>query len=404
MTLSGTECPCKSEKKIIGLYLSVQPSAGGMFQYAQCILRALSDIRSGGVFEVVVAYSDERWINIIDLFQLPAVRLRHLVAGTFVARVFMALFLLPNFARTLSGVLNPVVLELRRIKCNIWVFPAQDELTWQVEGPVIATIHDLMHRYERSFPESGSWWRYLLREHRFRNLANQSAAVLVDSNLGKCHVIDSYAAQVERVHSLPYIAPNYITSSVERPDFDLFYDLPEKFFFYPAQFWRHKNHWRLVNAIAAAKHTCPDMAIVFAGGLKHEYYNIKFNITNIGLEDSVRFVGYVPDDDIGGFYKRARGLVMPTFFGPTNIPPLEAMALGCPVLVSRIYAMMQQCGDAALYFDPNSISEMRDQMIRLWTDDLLHCTLAARGLIRTEAWGRVQFGSRLSEIIRDVLA
>lgn len=395
----------KSDKvgaKRVGLYLGVQPSAGGMFQYAQCLLQSLVNISQAGALEVVIAYGDPRWKPIIDPLHLPSVRLRHWAAGTFLARVLMSLLVPTGLARLLSRWVNPLVYELRELQCDIFIFPAQDELTWQVDEPVIGTIHDLMHRYERTFPEAGNWWRYYLREHRFRNIARQSAAILVDSELGKRHVMESYAARSERVHALPYIAPGHIHGDSERPDFDSLYQLPTKFYFYPAQFWRHKNHLRLINALLEARKTCGDMALVLAGGFRHEYALVHEQVLKVGLSDAVRFVGYVPDADVAGFYRRARGLVMPTFFGPTNIPPLEAMAMGCPVLSSGTYAMPEQCGDAALYFDPNSVEEIRDQMIRLWSDDRLYEQLSACGLKRTQVWGQLQFGQRLGDVLSDV--
>lgn len=374
-----------------------------MFQYAQCILGALSAIQAREKLEVVVAFGDQKWVPIIEQFHLPSVQLRHWTTGNLIARTLMSLFIPANCALLISRRMNPVVIQLARLRCDLWIFPAQDELTWQVGGQVVGTIHDLMHRYERHFPEAGNWWRYGVREHRFRNIARQSTAVLVDSQTGKQHVLDSYASCSDKTHALPYVAPDYIWGGRVRPDFDSYYQLPAKFYFYPAQFWQHKNHRRLIDALAEARRVCSDMALVLSGGFKHEYESVRQQVSEAGLTDAVRFVGYVPDSDMAGFYSRARGLVMPTFFGPTNIPPLEAMAIGCPVLISETYAMPEQCGDAALYFNPNSVAEIRDRMIKLWTDDRLYEQLIAHGRMRTEAWGQPQFEQRLGKILTGVL-
>ena len=96
----------------------------------------------------------------------------------------------------------------------------------------------------------------------------------------------------------------------------------------------------------------------------------------LGLAENVHFLGYVPEAHMPGLYRRARALVMPTFFGPTNIPPWEAIALGCPVAVSDIDGMRDQMGDAALFFDPTSVPEMAQVMERLWRDDALCRELA----------------------------
>ena len=113
----------------------------------------------------------------------------------------------------------------------------------------------------------------------------------------------------------------------------------------------------------------------------------------------IQFLGYVPDSDMPGLYKRARALVMPTFFGPTNIPPLEAFAAGAPAATSDIYAVRDQLGDAALWFDPRSTDQIRDTLVQLWTDDALCADLVARGQKHAENRGRPQFNARLAEIV-----
>jgi glycosyltransferase involved in cell wall biosynthesis len=95
---------------------------------------------------------------------------------------------------------------------------------------------------------------------------------------------------------------------------------------------------------------------------------------------------------------------MPTFFGPTNIPPLEAMALGCPVAVSDIYAMPEQLNGAGLLFDPTSVEQIAAALHRLWTDDELCMDLARKGVERTKQWAQPQFTEHLRQIVVDVSA
>jgi glycosyltransferase involved in cell wall biosynthesis len=94
---------------------------------------------------------------------------------------------------------------------------------------------------------------------------------------------------------------------------------------------------------------------------------------------------------------------MPTFYGPTNIPPLEAMALGCPVAASKIYGMPEQLGDAALFFDPRSIEGIAQAMKVLWQDDNLCAELSQKGTARSLRWNQSHFNQRLHEIIQKVL-
>jgi glycosyltransferase involved in cell wall biosynthesis len=384
-------------KRKIGLYLGVSPSAGGMFQYAQCMVDALIDMRSDSL-EIVVVYGDSAWMDVLShksVFGIPLKNWRH---GENLAKLFMVFPI--GLGRKLATLFNPLVSEILSLECDLWIFPAQDVFAWQINTPVLSTIHDLMHRYERRFAEAGSWWRYILREHRFKKLANVSLGLLVDSEIGKEHVIESYGVPSERIFSLPYIAPSYLNIREVSPDFDGKYSLPKKFYFYPAQFWPHKNHQLLLDALVSSRKLCPDMHLVLSGGFGHDFHIVKAYAYTLGVEDAVHFVGYIPDADLSGFYMRARGLVMPTFFGPTNIPPLEAMSTGCPILISRVYGMPEQCGDAALYFSPNSPGEMSDLMVRLWNDDVLYSRLVEAGKLKNACWGQTQFNECFAEILK----
>src|SRR4029453_16568851 len=86
-----------------------------------------------------------------------------------------------------------------------------------------------------------------------------------------------------------------------------------------------------------------------------------------GVANQIRLLGYVPNEDMSPLYAQAVALIIPTFFGPTIIPVLEAWAFGCPVLTSDIRGIREQVGDAALLVDPRSIESIADGIYRLWT-------------------------------------
>jgi len=386
----------------IGLYLGVAPNAGGMFQYAQSMVEALSHL-DPKLWQVVIAHGDTDWVPILARFELTGHVLRYVRLGQRIADAAMSLRLSAPLTRALSKLINPLVRELLALDCGTWIFPAQESLTYQVPGiQAIGTIHDLMHRYEPHFPEVSARFRYGIREHRFGNIACHSAAVLVDSEVGREHVVESYRVPRERIWPLYYVAPSYLHDTTPRADFDAHYQLPARFVFYPAQFWPHKNHLRLLEAISIVANTHPDIALVLSGGKRHAIEQVRAHAKKLRIEDKVFFVGYVPDADLAGFYKRARALVMPTFFGPTNIPPLEALSLGCPAIVSGIYGMPEQCGDAALYFDPKCPKEIADQIARVWIDDALVASMTCRGIERSRKQGQAQFNHRILHVLESV--
>lgn len=369
----------KSKIKRVGIYLGVSPSDGGMFQYAQSLLEAAISA-SDSRMDVVVVYANIGWVPTLENLGTEGQQLRNFRSGVKISNILMAMRLPCFLTRIISILLNPLVRELKSYKCDVWVFPAQDSLSWQVFGvKVIGTIHDLMHRYESRFPEVGSFLRYGIREHRFSNIAKYSDVILVDSNIGKKQVVESYHIKPDKVYPLPYIAPSYLSDQKERFDFLAKYKLPLKYLFYPAQFWPHKNHCKLIDALKILSVTYPDISLVLSGGFSNAYENVYNYASSKGVLDRIIFLGYVPQEDLSGIYRRARALVYPTFFGPTNIPPLEAFSLGCPVVVSNIYAMPEQYSDAAIYFDPMDEENMANAIGRVWSSDELVLQMIKKG-------------------------
>ncbi|MDL2216563.1 glycosyltransferase family 4 protein, partial [Desulfovibrio sp. OttesenSCG-928-M14] len=203
------------------------------------------------------------------------------------------------------------------------------------------------------------------------------------------------------IEVVPYAAPEgLLTCTPQRPQALL----PAGFFFYPAQFWQHKNHLRLLEALGRVKAHHPDIHCVFSGSTSHQgYAPFMEAIQTLRLAQNVTVLGYVSTAEIAWLYRHARGLIMPTLFGPTNIPPLEAMALACPVAVSDIYAMREQCGDAALYFNPHDTGDMALAISRLWTDAQTRSRLVEKGLAHHNAWNYGHMKSALTATLREQL-
>ena len=261
---------------------------------------------------------------------------------------------------------------------------------------VIAPVHDLMHRYEGRFPEVSS--RYDQRELLSASKAKYAWCVLTDSIVGKQQFTESYSNDMgkQRPHivSLPFVVPKHIVQCEEEP-----VDVPDKYIFYPAQFWKHKNHLNLIKAVGLLAGEIPDIHLVLAGAEKNALREARRCISDNGLGSHVTIKGFVSNGNITYLYHHAMGMVMPSYFGPTNIPPLEAMALGCPVAVSDKYAMPEQVGDAGLLFNPDSPEEIAECIRKLWCDNMLRQNLIKKGYIRIGRWTQKEFGERLKMVL-----
>lgn len=378
------------------------PNGGGTFQYTQAVLDAVVALPPNR-FSVVVVYTSNLWQEYLIHNDIQKLLVPKRVLGDALGSIWKMLGLPLGTWRSINPFFHTIAKYLIRQQCDLWIFPSQDGRGYEFPVPALISIHDLMHRYERRFPEVGSAREYRNREKHYRNVCKWSLGVLVDSEVGRQQVMESYGLQKNRIHPLPYIAPPHVLNGGPSFDFDQRYLLPEKFLFYPAQMWAHKNHVRLIEAVAQLKDSIADLKVVFSGSQKGAFDTILKHVEGLGLQDDIVFLGHVPDEDMTELYRRARALVMPTFFGPTNIPPLEAFVVGCPVAISNRYGMPEQTGDAALLFDPESVDELACCIRRLWTDDFLCQELIARGHARAVSWGPRQFAERLECIIEEVM-
>ena len=159
------------------------------------------------------------------------------------------------------------------------------------------------------------------------------------------------------------------------------YRLPEEYLFYPAQFWPHKNHVGLLLAVNLLREKYNlILPVVFVGYDKGNLQYVRQVADEYDLSKQVHFLGFIPQEDLGGLYHNAFALTYVTFFGPTNLPPLEAFALGCPVIASNVPGAQEQLGDAALLVDPGNEEQIAQAVKTLHGDPTLRETLVQRGL------------------------
>jgi glycosyltransferase involved in cell wall biosynthesis len=388
----------------IAVYLGCRKETGGTFQYARTLLHALARACPPDLRIVALSPAGTEWREIAEQFdvqgrRVPALSLADRVAGKALRTLGGA-----NPPRRLLSLATPLGRTLDALGAKVCLYTEYEHYSFELATPSLIPIHDLMHRYESRFSENRA---YADPDGFFIKICNGAAGILVDSDVGRDQLVESYGPFPAAVHVLPYIPADYVyDESLLEPDPGvdaLLESLPERFLFYPAQFWEHKNHVRLIDAVLAAAKRCPDIHLVLAGSPKNFYHAVVAHIEATGAAGRVSMLGYVSDAAKLALFRRARALVMPTFFGPTNIPPLEAFQLGCAVAASRIYAMPEQLGDAALFFDPASTDEMQDAIECLWTDDALCAELVHRGRERAAAWGPEQFSARLWEIVEATL-
>jgi glycosyltransferase involved in cell wall biosynthesis len=165
----------------------------------------------------------------------------------------------------------------------------------------------------------------------------------------------------------------------------------EPFILYPAHRWPHKNHGRLLEAFARVRRRRPELRLVLTGA------GHPGAPPPAGVEDR----GHVPIGELARLYQTAAALVYPSLYEGFGQPPLEAMASGCPVAVARTAALPEVCGDAADYFDPMSVDDMAEAIVRVLDRP---AALVDRGLERARQYTWDACARAHEAIYRDVLS
>lgn len=269
-----------------------------------------------------------------------------------------------------------------------------------VEVPYFMTIWDLQHRLQPWFPEvNTTGWTWDQREQFYQYTLPRAAFVITGTQAGKKEVIDFYRIPPERVKVLPMPTPDFVLQHGE-PVASGGAPLNPPFLFYPAQFWPHKNHIAILLALKIlVERELTDFSVVFTGSDMGNLRYIQETATNLGLHERVLFYGFVPRNELIRLYRDAFALVFPSFFGPDNLPPLEAFALNCPVIAAQVPGSEEQLGNAALLFDPGDESQLVDAIEALRTIPGVRENLIAEGKVRARQWTAHDYALGLLDLV-----
>ena len=289
---------------------------------------------------------------------------------------------------------------------DLMIFSNAERESFESGIPYVTAVLDWTHRTHPQFREFSADGVYEQREYILTNGIENSRLVLVDSETAKKEITEYYDVQSEKIAALPFVPPPYLDNGLSRDTLAAVqrkYKLPERFIFYPAQFWPHKNHEGIIRALHLIKqNTAAQIPAVFVGSAQSLWSNLEQVMDladQLGVKRQIMHLGYVENEEMHPLYSLATALVMPTFPGPTNIPVLEAFAAGCPVITTDIPALGEQVGDAGLLVDPESPEQIAAAMLRVWTEDQLRRDLAQRGHARLANWRPADFCRRLYKII-----
>jgi glycosyltransferase involved in cell wall biosynthesis len=259
-------------------------------------------------------------------------------------------------------------------------------------GPTVLTIFDVQHL---DLPEIFSRGERVFRRWAYEGAARHATLVVTGSEYSKGRLVESAGIEAERIEVVPLgIDHDRFRPGPAGADAELLQplDLPERFAVYPANLWPHKNHGRLLDGLALADDR--ELALVLTGQGYGRLDELMAHARRIGIAERVRHLGYVERDQVPALYRAAVGMVFPSLYEGFGLPPLEAMACGCPVAASDRGSLGEVCGGAALTFDAESPEDIAAAIDCLASDADLPATLREAGLERSRHFDWAVVASR----------
>ena len=263
---------------------------------------------------------------------------------------------------------------LRKLQPDLYLCPMAIVEPLEPACPTAVIIPDLQHE---TYPEFFAPEVLANRRRSYGEAVRSGDLVLTGSQYARRTILERYPeTPPERVvAAYPGVDPAFEShGSSSAPD-----GLPSDYLLYPANFWPHKNHVRLLGALALVRKSGLAPSLVLTGDPSSGFDRVEPEIERLGLGGQVRFLGRLPMERFVPLLRKARALVFPSLYEGFGLPILEAFHCETPVLCSNVASCPEVAGDAALLVDPHSEEALAGAIRHIWTDSSLRAALVAKG-------------------------
>lgn len=286
----------------------------------------------------------------------------------------------------------------------------------------VVTIHDLILTH---FPTvratTKSHILYYLKNFAYRlvilSALWRSCRVITVSEFTKSDIINKFkinpgkiSVTYEGVANLAKGRDSLFVAKLDNQEILAQYHIPHDFLLYVGNAYPHKNLETLLKVFGKLRADKPDLRLVLVGKTDYFYTRIQavaraLNLWQQGnVNSAVVFPGYVPDSQLEILYSEAQAYIFPSLYEGFGLPPLEAMAKGCPVISSNRASLPEILSDAALYFNPEDESDMLAKIELILTDRAQRDELIRRGLIQAKKYNWWECANKTLLVYKEVLS
>jgi glycosyltransferase involved in cell wall biosynthesis len=332
--------------------------AGG-HNYQNNLFRALNRYRPGAVLPVVFAGMSDDSAEVAALSRIPGVEVVQS----------------PVFDRRRSGLVAALVFGLDRAAANQFqakhidlVFESARFFGWRLPFPVVAWFPDFQHRKLPQFFSPVARWR---RDLGFRAQIASDRYIMLSSESALRDFRRFYPSPTNDISVVRFAtqpAPGLLTANISVVLAQ--YNLPRRYFYLPNQFWRHKNHRIVVDALTILTQRGVDVVVAVSGSSEDprepDYFNdLMQKIKCRGLEANFRYLGMIPLDHVYALLRASMALINPSQFEGWSTTVEEAKSFNVPMILSNIDVHREQTNGEALYFGVDDPKALADHLLNV---------------------------------------
>lgn len=309
-----------------------------------------------------------------------------------------------NFQCPIYSLKEQIVLPMKIPRCDFFLSPHYNIPVLPIKAKKrIVIIHDVYHL---AFYNKLTGMQKLYARAMINLAARLSDRIITVSNFSKSEIV-KYTHVVDSKIDIVYCGYDFTkfigTSNEENHKIRNKYNLPGKYFLFVSNIKPHKNLYNLLSAFKIILEKDEKYKLVVVGEYKKlitaDEEVFKLIISDSNLKKNTIFTGYVDAHELISIYKMAEALIFPSFYEGFGLPPLEAMACGCPVIASNAASISEACGDAALYFDPYSIENIAAKINHFINNGNVKNDLVQNGFQNIKRFSRENFSMNLIKII-----
>jgi glycosyltransferase involved in cell wall biosynthesis len=299
---------------------------------------------------------------------------------------------------------------VKRLDCDLVHIPNLFSVPRFLSCPYVMTVHDMLEHLSRARQQTGFWgaWHFQWTKVVLRG----AARIFAVSNFTKIEIEKLFGIADERIEVIyNAIDERFLhghTSVAERQIIAQRYQVNYPFLLYAGRISPHKNVGRMIEAFSALKaelqkdHAYPDLKLIIIGDDVSGNPDLRRTVIRSGMQNDVRFLGFVPIEVLRIFYDEAKIFVFPSLYEGFGLPPLEAMAHGTPVVTSNVSSLPEVVGNAAVLVHPENVFELMRTLHRVLLDQSLREKMKERSYQQVKKFSWEKSVRRIMEVYREV--